>query len=438
MASRDQSVPLITYKSATDQRSNTVQQAIRQRIQTLDLQSPAFKESPGPTWRALLAQGPVVTTRQPLLGRVALTTRYKESQNVLRNPDLFTLDATRCGHKHAAGMRWWVPKMFRPLTNNLLTLDGDEHRALRRRVDYAFRRAELAHLQTHVTSFVNTAVEQLLTQLKKAPAADFVAHIARPVPQWVISHLLGLDMSYAKTDNPLNRAFSALGSVQSAADLFRILPAIRLITRTLSAEIAVRKKEPRNDLLSRLISEHGEGRPLNNDELLSMALLLYVAGHETTTHLLSTSLLTILTNPEIAEQISAPIEDKSIHEFIRFNSPVQMTKPRFVVRDLEFAGALLKRGDTIAVLIGAANHDEQAFSNPYEFVLSQASPKHLGFGAGAHACFGMHLALRETATVLNTLQQELPLSLANTDDAYAWNRRLGLRSLKYLRVSQSR
>ncbi|MFK8082008.1 MAG: cytochrome P450 [Granulosicoccus sp.] len=411
--------------------------SIRQKIQKLDLQSPAFKQAPEVVWNALLDQGPVVTTRQPLLGRIALTTHYSESQYVLRNPELFTLDARRCGHKYAAGMRWWVPGIFRPLANNLLTLDGDEHRTLRRRVDFAFRRTELTQLQPHIDNYVHQAIERMSLKLKKDTRADFVEHIARTVPQWVISHLLGLDMSYTRTDNALNRALSALGSVQGATDLFKVAPAIRLISRTLSNEIDLRRKSPRDDLISRLTSEHGEGRALSNDELLAMALLLYVAGHETTTHLLSTSLLSILTNPAIAEQIHLPLADKSIHEFVRFNSPVQMTKPRFVVRDTEIGGALLKRGDTIAVLTGAANRDKQAFTHPDQFVLSNASPKHLGFGAGAHACFGLHLALRETSTVLNALLHEYPLSLCGTSDAYAWNRRLGLRSLKYLMVSNA-
>lgn len=408
---------------------------MRQKIQKLDLQSCAFKQSPALTWRAISQQGPVITTRQPLLGRIALTTRYAESQSVLRNPEQFTLDARRCGHKSAAGMRWWVPAMFKPIANNLLTLDGEEHRALRKRVDYAFRRTQIVHLQHHIDAFATQALEGLRAKLRHDNQADFVEQVARPVPQWVISNLLGLDTSFTQTDSPLNQALSALGSVQRATDLFKVLPAIKLISRILSTEIARRREEPRDDLLTKLISEHGEGRPLNNNELLAMAFLLYVAGHETTTHLLSTSLWSMVTNPHIAEQICSPLDDKSIHEFVRFNSPVQMSKPRFVVQDMEFSGVTLKRGDTIAVLIGAANHDEKVFSNPYQFTLSQATPKHLGFGTGAHSCFGMHLAIRETATVLNKLIEEMPVALSKGDNPYTWNRRLGLRSLSHLMVS---
>ena len=410
---------------------------MRQTVQKLDLQSCQFKESPQITWQRLRDQGPVITTRQPLLGRLALTTRYEESQQVLRSPDTFSVDARRCGHTSAAGMRWWVPRLFKPLANNLLTLDGEEHRALRKRVDHAFRRTRLTELQPQIEHFANTAVANFNAALKSSGQADFVQHVARPVPQWVISHLLGLDLAYTETNSPLNRALSALGAVQGSADLFRVIPAIRLISRTLQAEIQKRRADPRDDLLSRLISEQGEGEPLSTDELLAMAFLLYVAGHETTTHLMSTSLLCVLKNPGIQAQINSPLEDRHIHEFVRFNSPVQMSKPRFVLEDIEFCGARLQRGDTIAVLIGAANLDQRAFDKPSQFVLERASARHLGFGTGMHSCFGLHLALRETATVLNSLLFDIRVTLAGDTDAYQWNRRLGLRSLKYLMLKSS-
>ncbi len=406
--------------------------AMRQAVQKLDLQSNLFKESPTITWQNLLNQGPVITTRQPLLGKLAFTTRYEESQLVLRNPDLFSVDARRCGHRSAAGMRWWVPPMFKPLANNLMTLDLEEHRALRKRVDHAFRRTQLELLQPQIERFANEAIANFNEALLGAGQADFIQHVARPVPQRVISHLLGLDGTYVQTNSPLNRALSALGSAQRPTDMFRVIPAMRLISRTLRTQIQDRRDHPRDDLMSRLIMDQGEGKPLSNDELLAMVFLLYVAGHETTTHLMSTALLCVLKNPGIQAQIKEPLEDKHIHEFVRFNSPVQMSKPRFVLEDTEFAGVHLHRGDTIAVLIGAANLDPRAFDNASEFILERASARHLGFGTGMHACFGLHLALRETAIVLNSLLFDTPVSLADGNNAYQWNRRLGLRSLQHL------
>ena len=409
---------------------------MRQKIQQLDLQSADFKQAPEITWTRLAEQGPVVTSRLPLLGRIALTTRYEHSQSVLRNTDQFSVDARRCGHRMAAGMRWWVPSLFKPLANNLLTVDGEEHRALRKRVDFAFRRTEIDRLQSHIEQITAVALHRLHSDMLQHGTADFVKTVARPVPQAVISWLLGLDTAYSIQDSPFNRALSSLGSVQRGSDLFRVLPGIRLILKKLKQEITARRHEPADDLLSSLVCEQGEGRALNDNELLAMVFLLYVAGHETTTHLLSTTVLSVLSAPEIREQISAPLTDKSMHEFVRFNSPVQMSKPRFVLQDMTFGGADLRRGETIAVLIGAANRDFRVFDDASTFQLNNASARHLGFGTGSHACFGLHLALRETATVVNRLLFDFPatVKLGPEADAFHWGKRLGLRSLEYLRV----
>ena len=409
---------------------------MRQKIQQLDLQSTDFKQAPEITWTRLAEQGPVVTSRLPLLGRIALTTRYEHSQSVLRNTDQFSVDARRCGHRMAAGMRWWVPSLFKPLANNLLTVDGEEHRALRKRVDFAFRRAEIDRLQAHIEQITAIALHRLHSDMLQNGTADFVKTVAKPVPQAVISWLLGLDAAYSIQDSPFNRALSSLGSVQRGSDLFKVLPGIRVILKKLKQEITVRRHEPRDDLLSSLVCEQGEGRALTDDELLAMVFLLYIAGHETTTHLLSTSVLSVLTAPEIKEQITQTITDKSIHEFVRYNSPVQMSKPRFVLKDMTFGGADLRRGDTIAVLVGAANRDFRVFNDASTFHLNNASARHLGFGTGAHACFGLHLALRETATVINRLLFDFPstVELGHDVDAFRWGKRLGLRSLEYLRV----
>jgi len=409
--------------------------SVGQNIQKLDLQSPEFKQAPEALWRALRDASAVVTTRQPLLGRISLTTRYEESRKVLNNTELFSVDARRCGHTSAAGMRWWVPKLFKPLASNLLTLDGPEHRALRQRVDYAFKRTELNSLQVHIEQEASRAIGKLRENIQRNGSADFIADVARPVPQYVISKLLGLDDMPDDDSQRLARDLSALGSMQKASDIFTVIPAIKRISGVLNSQISERRSRPRNDLLTRLIVEEGEGQALDKDQLLAMTFLLYVAGHETTTHLMSTSLWAILTNESIAEQVSTSLDDKSIHEFVRYLSPVQMSKPRFVLQDVKFAGTELKKGDTVAALIGAANHDERVFENPEIFNLEKASARHLGFGAGAHACFGLHLALRETSTVINKLLQDPTLHLAPARRAFEWNRRLGLRSLKYLHVS---
>lgn len=408
---------------------------LRQGIRKIDLQSAAFKAQPEKTWQQLHGSGAVVTTRIPLLGRVALTTRHAESHTVLRDTSRFTLDGRQLGHRQSAGMRWWVPGLFRPLANNLLTLEGSEHRALRQRVDYAFRRVRLDQLQDFIDQAARQRVQDFARQLDQNGHADFVATVARPMPQQIISTLLGFNLERENADSSLNRSLSRLGSVSGASDLLRAVPAIRTITREILEAIRLRKKHPREDLLSELISTQGDGRALTEDELLAMVFLLYVAGHETTTHLLSLSVWTLLdgTVPDKHEKL--PLTDKSTNELLRFTSPVQMTKPRFSMMDQQLGDAFIKRGETVAVLVGAANRDSHWLDDPDRLDLNRSTVKHLGFGGGAHVCLGMHLAIRETSTLVNTLFKQHPDLALRSPGCVTWSRRVGLRAMESMILS---
>ena len=396
----------------------------------LDLRSVAFKDDPRPLWRTLHDGPPVVVTRQPLLGRVALAVHHDEALTVLRDDERFTVDARRVGHRSAAGLRWWVPGLFRPLADNMLTRDGEAHGALRERVETTFRRPRLEALQPRIDELAHAAVERLA----RSEDGDFVRHVARPVPQQVIGELLGLETAVAGPGSPLERALATLGSVHGPADLFRVLPAIGVVSRTLRGEIAGRRAAPRADMLSELVASDGAGRALDDDELLSMVFLLYAAGHETTTHLLSTSVLTLLREPGVRERPrDAPIDTGAVSELLRWLSPVQMGKPRFVTEDLRIGGVVLRTGNTIAPLVGAANADPRWIEDGLTLDLDRRPGRHLGFGAGAHVCLGLQLALREARTVLDALFARCPdIELAHPNSSPAWTRRLGLRVLTAL------
>ena len=188
----------------------------------LDLRSPAFKDDPMPTWRRLHDGAAVVLTRQPLLGRVALATRHAEAMTVLQDGERFAVDARRAGQRSAAGLSWWVPGAFRPLAENMLTRDGEAHRALRMRVDRAFHRPRLERLQPRIDAITDEA----LATLAGASDADFVRHVARSVPQRVIGELLGLELAPGARAAAFERAVATLSSVHGPLDLFRVLPAI--------------------------------------------------------------------------------------------------------------------------------------------------------------------------------------------------------------------
>jgi cytochrome P450 len=168
-----------------------------------------------------------------------------------------------------------------------------------------------------------------------------------------------------------------------------------------------------------------------------MVMLLLLAGHETTVHLVSNSILTVLQLSEVKRSLLddwAKVES-AVEEMLRYNSPAQFAKPRFVTEDVEFHGQALRRGEAVMPVLASANYDPARFDHPTEFQIDRPKNYHLDFGAGPHVCLGLKLARAETQVVLERLFTRWPnltptFESSNPD----WSRRLGMRSLRTLRV----
>jgi cytochrome P450 PksS len=169
-----------------------------------------------------------------------------------------------------------------------------------------------------------------------------------------------------------------------------------------------------------------------------MVFLLLGAGSETTTHLISGSVYELAKNPELRDWLE---EDWSranlaIEEFLRFVSPVQFTKPRFVRKDIELGRVVLKKGDRIMAMLAAANMDPEANPHPEQLDLTRRPNRHLAFGTGIHFCLGHQLARIEGKCALEGLFKRWPrLGLAVHPDAIKWRRRPGLRAIERLPVA---
>lgn len=171
-----------------------------------------------------------------------------------------------------------------------------------------------------------------------------------------------------------------------------------------------------------------------------MVFLLLLAGHETTTHLLSGSVLAFLQNPEQLRLLTADWNrlDLAVEECLRFVSPVQTAKPRFVHADCEIEGIVLKQGSLVMPFLAAANFDPDVFVQPERFDISRKPNRHIEFGTGIHFCLGNQLARLEMKAGLHALFSRWPdLDLAVPDRDIAWNPRFGMRSLKQLPIRRS-
>ena len=184
-----------------------------------------------------------------------------------------------------------------------------------------------------------------------------------------------------------------------------------------------------------------EGEQISHDEMVAMVFLLLFAGHETTTHLISGSVYELLRTPSLRDWLE---EDwgragLAVEEFLRFLSVVQFTKPRFVRKDIELGGVLLKKGEKIMPMLAAANLDPQANPHPERLDLTRKPNRHLAFGTGIHFCLGHQLARLEGICALKALFQRWPkLVLAVDESQIKWRRRAGLRAIEHLPVAVAR
>lgn len=395
-----------------------------------DLKGQAFKRDPLPTFAAMRAVGPVVQSRIPLLGTVSFVTTYAEAEALLKDTDRFAVDAFRAGKRSVMGVAWWMPRQIRLLASNMLTKDDPDHRRLRRLVDTAFHRRSVDAYRARIAAIADALIDGLAV----APDGDLVRHLARALPLQVICELLGLPPA----DRPkFIRWMAAMSSVDSPYGVFRMLPAINRLSDYLRDQFELRRRAPADDLITGLVEAEEAGDQLSPDELLAMCFLLFVAGHETTTHLISGGVPALLQHPEELVWLKADWSraPTAVDELLRFVSPVQMTKPRFAREDTDFAGVPVKRGTPLMALLASANADPAVFDAPERLDLARRPNRHLAFGSGPHLCLGLTLARAEAEIALERLFTRFPdLGLAVPEDELRWTRRIGLRALERLPV----
>jgi cytochrome P450 len=217
-----------------------------------------------------------------------------------------------------------------------------------------------------------------------------------------------------------------------------LIPSVASIKRYLEQHIEMVSRSGGEGLIAELVRARKEGAQISNEEMVSTIFLLLFAGHETTTHLIGGSVFELLKNPELRDWLEEDWSraDLAVEEFLRFVSPVQFSKPRFVKRDVELGGAQLKCGDKIMAMVAAANTDPAAHDHPERLELGRRPNRHMAFGVGIHFCLGHQLARVEGKCALEALFRRWPkLRLATEPSDIRWRKRLGIRALESLPVA---
>jgi cytochrome P450 len=360
---------------------------------TFPLHSPDFYAGdPYPAYRELRAMSPVcwndVTKFWALL-------KYEDVRYVSSNPALFS---------SAKGITIPDPEMPSPVQEgNLIFSDPPRHRQLRKLINAGFTRRQVAHLEPKIREIVRG----ILDGLEPDSLHEFAEEIAAPLPTRLIAELIGAPPD----DWEQFRAWSdaATGTADPEIELDPFV-AMGQLYEYFQKLIAARRAEPRDDLLSVLAEAEIDEQRLTDEDLLNFSFLLLVAGNETTRNLIALGTLALIAHPN---QCRLLVDDHAlipgaVEEMLRWNSPV-VHMARTATTDIEIRGQLIAEGDTVVMLYGSANRDEDIFgADSEQFKVTRHPNPHIAFGCGEHSCVGAQLARLEASVLFDELLRRFP------------------------------
>lgn len=386
-----------------------------------DLTSSAFLADPGPQLARMRAHGPLVETRVPLIGRTFVTTTDAAARALLKDPR-FVRDPRGATGKSLRRTLWFLPGFLAPMFDSLILKDGPEHRRLRGLVDRAFARTAIDDLEPDLVRMA----DGLLDGLDPVRPVDLKAAYARPLPLLAICALLGIPDADRER---VTRWITPL-SDPGPTTILRAMPGLWRVLRHFRGDLETVRRTGRAGLIGELVRAEEAGARLTDDEVLSMVVLLFLAGHETTVHLITDAIGSILSDRDLREDLLAHPARLSlaVEEFLRFHSPVMVTKMHHAREDLVFEGVALKKGSRAAAFLLAANHDPARVEYPHEFRAQRRPNAHLAFGFGPHVCLGMQLARAETRVAVAHFLARFPNARALEKPVYA--RRFGIRGYR--------
>ena len=283
-----------------------------------------------------------------------------------------------------------------------------------------YRHVLLPHLSSKAVGLLEVQirdfVQSIIAELRSSDSCDLVAELASPVPMYAICLILGVPLE----DQEMFKAWAHRMAHPGDNQENGVTAAMELMTYILGM-VDARRSEPRDDLISHLLRVDFDGRPLTDDEIVSMGFLLLPAGFDTTESALGAIFHLLGTQPWLREQFAA-VENigDAVEEFLRLVSPVQCTS-RVATQESAIGGVQIEPGQRVLIVFGAANRDEKEFPKSEDTILDRHPNRHLAFGAGVHRCVGAHLARLEIKIVLEEILRGLPPFRVPNEDAVVWH-----------------
>ncbi|KOV57738.1 cytochrome P450 [Streptomyces sp. MMG1121] len=283
---------------------------------------------------------------------------------------------------------------------SLLGMDDPEHKTLRRTVIPTFTAKRVSALRPKIQEIVDALIDDIIAQ---GPPAELVSAFALPVSSQVMCLMLGVPYADHEFFEEQSRRLIAGPTVEDTQRGGEQLDAY------LGALIERKQREPGDALLDELIHQPLAEGAIRPDELMALAALLVVAGHETTTNMISLGAFTLLEHPDRLAELRADPElmPAAVEELLRFCA-VAEGGMRVATQDIEYAGQTIRANDGVVMSTSLINRDTAAYSAPDELDWHRPDRHHLAFGFGMHQCLGQNLARAEIEIALRTLFDRLP------------------------------
>ena len=364
----------------------------------VDLNSQAFADHKYLLYDWMLEEAPVCRGKISIM-KVNLVSRYDDCRMVLSDPR-FVRNRGRARGTGSSPLPFPMPKSIAALAKSMILEDDPEHRRLRGLVNKGFSPRAVAALTDRVTELADEILDGLS---KKDGPIDLLNDYARPIPLRVISDMVGVSgdegRKFVDVVGTVTQGLSGLKMIRT------LLWDLRTAQRFVRELIQRKRAEPGDDILSGLIQAEEEGERLTEEELVAMVFLLMAGGFETTLHLITNGVRTLIEHPDQTERLRADPDlwGSAVEEIVRFRGPVHGTKLQYATEDVTLHGVTISRGSPVMPMLGAANHDPRAFEKPQEFDIARTPNHHLGFGFGPHFCLGRQLALMETRIALEKI-----------------------------------
>ena len=363
--------------------------------------------------------------------QVWVLTRYQDVMDALRDPRLSSTSFSALIQEAGGGQN--VKTLEQTFMAMMIFRDPPDHTRLRSLANKAFTPGVLERIRSQVQD----SADLLLNNVRKKGSMEVISELAYPLPALVISEVLGVaDRDREKFKKWSDDLATLAGHMRDARE--NAGPASQSLAELiefLRETVAERRAEPKDDLLSALVTAEDQNDSFTEDELYSMCVLLIFAGHVTTTNLIGNGILALLQNPSQLELLrnTPSLLESAVEEIIRYTGPVQAIS-RTALESYKIGDTQIREGDRLSLNLAAANRDPARFNNADRFEIERSEGRHVGFGFGIHFCLGAALARMEGQAAIGAVVRGLP-DLRLGEQELEWRPNPVLRSLTELPVT---